>query len=341
MPLIRRSLGLVLICLALPAMADEPPTWGLTTFDHPFVTDGTFVVGSEMSGIASIDGAGCVVVSNETRCAQIGYITRNPWRLTAGREISLVPPKGTDECDFEAVAADPKGLNFYVLGSHSVSKNKGKPRFEQQALFRIPADPATNVPDYKKPGANHCISLFPWLERVPELRDSLNKPLQQNGLNFEGLAFRDGKLWIGCRAPSLQGHTPILEVAADPLFDEPAASWPQPKVHMLPLGEGIGVRDMTPVRDGILLLVGQSGSEPSRDFPKTVNYDGDKAFPLLLWRMDGSNTLERIGNLPLLKGKAEGLLVLRETATDITILVLYDGAFNGAPRMFTLTKPRR
>ena len=97
----------LLLCFLLPACAQEVPPaklWGLAAVEAPIVTEGRFAIGAEMSGGATLDGAGCLLVSNETRCAQIGTLTRNPWRLAAGTEIPLIPPQGEAECDFEAVA---------------------------------------------------------------------------------------------------------------------------------------------------------------------------------------------------------------------------------------------
>ena len=39
------------------------------------------------------------------------------------------------------------------------------------------------------------------------------------------------------------------------------------------------------------------------------------------------------------KGKPEGILVLRETASDFTLLIFNDGARNGAPFEIAITKP--
>lgn len=335
-----RLFSVFLILGSLPALAQESAAWGVTTMEKPIVTEGLFAVGSELSGIASINGTACLLASNETRCAQIGYLKRDPWRLTAGREIYLIPPEGTAECDFEAVACDPKANIYYVMGSHAVAKKKGKPRKEQQVIFRVPADPTTGVPDHAKPGAAKAISLFPMLLQFPEVASAINKPLQKNGLNMEGLAWKAEQLWIGCRAPNLDGAAAIFSISAEAIFTQPVESWPKAKFHKVPLGRGIGVRDLAPLTDGFLILAGQSGSEASSEFPIPLNYDGDKAFTLFHWNPETPNGLQRIGNLPVLKGKAESMMVLDETDTSISIMVLYDGAYNGAPRAFTLTKPR-
>ncbi len=321
--------------------ADDAAPWGISAEDIPVVTRGLFAEGTELSGWASLDGRGCLVVSNETRCAEIGYLSATPWTLTAGPEIPLTPPGGPDECDFEAVAVDPASGNFYVLGSHAVAKKKGKPRLEQQCLFKLPADPKTKLPDPAKASEFKSVSLTAWLAQLPEIAPSIGKPLQQNGLNLEGLACRDGKLFIGCRAPHLAGRTPVLEVPAEALFTLPAAQWPAPKVHLLPLGKTFGVRDLVPTKEGILILAGEAGSIPSESFLRSENYTTDDNFTLYFWPPQDPRPPARVGNLPIVKGKAEGLLVHEETDSTITIVVLYDGSYNGMPRVFKLNKPRR
>jgi hypothetical protein len=338
------SLVSLLTLLTFPPVCSgqEIQPWGISSEEIPVVTEGTFAVGTELSGIASLDGVGCLVVSNETRCAEIGYLKSTPWRFTAGPEIPLVPPAGgPEECDFEAVAADPVSATFYVLGSHAVAKKKGKPRVEQQVLFRLPADATTKLPDPAKGPEYQGISLTPWLLRVPEIAQYFGKPLQQNGLNLEGLGYRNGNLFIGCRAPHLQGRTPVLEIAANDLFTRPPGQWPAPKVHLLPLGQGCGVRDLAPVKDGFLILVGESGSEASEAYPRTENYLKDENFTLYFWNPSDTRPPARVGNLPIVLGKAESLLVYEETDQMITVIVLYDGSYNGMPRVFKLSKPKR
>lgn len=320
--------------------AQETPAWTIAASPVPIVTEGIFAVGTEMSGIDSLDGAGCLMVSNETRCAQIGMLTKNPWNLRAGKEIPLIPKQGTDECDFEAVAASQEESCFFVLGSHGVAKKRGKPRPEQEALFHIPADPATKLPDPEKPGAIRSVSLTGWLRKVPQIAPYVGQPLQRNGLNLEGLAYKAGKLFIGCRGPNLDGNAPVLEVSSEALFKTAPMTWPQPVVHLLPLGVGKGIRELTAVSDGFIVLSGCSGSEGSSDFKIPQFYDGDLAFNLFFWKPGATPELEKIGQIPITKGKAEGVLVLEETPEKITVMILYDGSYNGAPHLFTLGRPK-
>ena len=336
-----RSL-IIFLVIQLAACAQEGKTekaWAITSVASPIVTEGVFAGNADMSGIASLDGMGCLLVSNETRGAQIGMLTSNPWRLKAGPLIPLIPPRGEEECDFESVAVDASTQFYYVLGSHGVSKKKGHPRPEQEALFRLPVEATTKLPSPVQVVPPSSVSLRDWLRRVPGIGESVGQPLQANGLSMEGLACREGKLFLGCRSPHREGKAAILEVEAAVLFSQAAESWPLPTVHWVPLGQGLGVRDLARVKGGFLILAGDAGVVPTPKFPNPVNYHGDRNFTLFLWKPEAPETVTRIGNLPEVKASAEGLLVLEETDASIKVLILHDGAYNGAPALFLLTKP--
>jgi len=336
------SLVPLLFCLLLACGQDATNAgkWSIAAVAKPVVTEGSFAGNADMSGGATLDGEGFLMVSNETRCAQISRLTRDPWRLTVGAQIPLNPPQGADECDFEAVAVDPTTQFYYVLGSHGVSKKKGHSRPEQEALFRLPVDPATKLPAPNQATPPPSVSLRDWLQRIPGIGDSVGKPLQHNGLSLEGLACRHGNLFIGCRSPHRNGEIAILEVDAAVLFSQPTAAWPLPTIHWLPLGKGLGVRDLAPVQNGFLVLAGDSGVVTTPKYPVAENYTGDKEFSLFLWQPGKPENLNRIGNLPTAKASAEGLIVLDETRDIISILILHDGAYNGGPVLYSLSKPR-
>jgi len=97
-------------------------------------------------------------------------------------------------------------------------------------------------------------------------------------------------------------------------------------IHTVPLGEGIGIRDMAAVGDGILLLTGPVNTHPHQ-------------FSVVLWNPE-TKALEALDAIPApTDGKPEGLLVLGEKPTAYRVLVFYDGLRNGAPAPFVLEKP--
>jgi len=87
----------------------------------------------------------------------------------------------------------------------------------------------------------------------------LDRRLENNGVTIEGVAVVGRRLLAGFREPSLEnGRSPILSVSVDALYGSEAA---EPKVFLLPLGEGRGVRDLAPFENGLLVLAGPAGDE--------------------------------------------------------------------------------
>ena len=105
---------------------------------------------------------------------------------------------------------------------------------------------------------------------------------------------------------------------------------PRPKLSLLTIGEGRGVRDLASHRKGLLVLAGPSGSEPGEY--SIFWWDGPKSEPKLL------------GDLPPImeKGKQikpEAILPLDESKAGLRVLVLFDGGRQGAPRDFVVRRP--
>ena len=99
----------------------------------------------------------------------------------------------------------------------------------------------------------------------------MDKSAEENGLDIEGLAGREGVLFLGLRAPVRDGEATILSMEVDALWRGKAASGGgkaasgggQATVthHRIALGEGRGIRDLTALAQdaGFLLLAGPSG----------------------------------------------------------------------------------
>lgn len=315
--------------------------WTMEVVADTVETKGDFVGYKELSGLATVDGIKFLVASNESRGAQIATLSRNPWVITTGPQIPLMIGAGQAECDFEAVAADAKSGYFYVLGSHGVSVKKGNRREEQETLFRIPAGMIAADGEVETGKKIAKISLWSLLTQSPTLAPFLGKPLQLNGLNLEGLACKDGKLWIGCRAPVHgSGSVAVLVVDAEIVFSTPSAQWPKAKVHMLDLGKSRGVRDMVAVKDAFLIIAGPSGSAGSEQFPNPQHQDVDEKFALFHWIPDVPAGLKEISAVipPKTNSKPEGIMVIEESDSEILILMLHDQRKNGTPRVLRLKR---
>ncbi|WP_437811181.1 HlyD family secretion protein [Sorangium sp. So ce1078] len=145
-----------------------------------------------------------------------------PW-LFAMSASGVVDPEpvvvsGVDELsDVEGIAAGDAG-EVYLLSSQSYSK-KGKRKPERTALLRLRPEGR----GFRVDGEIHLAEL---LDAAPARAAALGLPDGTRALDIEGLAFRQGSLYLGLKAPlDPQGNAMIWRVAAPgALFGEEGAS---------------------------------------------------------------------------------------------------------------------
>lgn len=242
------------------------------------------------------------------------------------------------ELDIEGFAV--QGRNLYVIGSHSLARkrprknntyeenrvrmSKIKHEKSRYQLYRLKLDGSYQV------GRREQINLSSIFNNDPVLSRFTSIPSKENGIDIEGIAVKDGNLYLGFRGPVLRdGYVPVMRLK----FNNPAESY---RLFFLDI-EGRGIRDMAAVSDGFLILAGPVGNE-------LVSYQ------LLHWNgkdcITGENLPEK-GKLQLLTeitppdgGKAEGLALISETAKTYELIMVFDGAKNGAPRHYTIKRPR-
>ncbi len=241
------------------------------------------------------------------------------------------------ELDIEGFAVE--GEHLYVIGSHSLTRKRLKESHSYEEnlkrltqikqensryqLFRLTLD-ATHQVSHRDQ-----ISLAAIFNNDPLLSRFTTIPSKENGIDIEGIAAKDGLLYLGFRGPVLRdGYVPVMQLA----FNKPAESYKLLFVNLA----GRGIRDLAAVSDGFLILAGPVGDEQ-------VSYQ------LLHWNgkdcLTGSGRKES-GKLQLLTeitppegGKAEGLALLSETAQAYEVLIVFDGARNGAPVRHTIHRP--
>ncbi len=270
----------------------------------------------DVSG-ASMMGRDAVLVSDETRVLQRIHLDQKARQISAAELLPLLPGK-KPELDLEGVTSSAEEKVWFATGSHSVARKTGEVQTDRRGVYRITKDGRRVT----------SASLVRLVESDEVLRDSLGKATNQGGLDIEGIAKRGEFLWFGLRAPNVAGQACVIQVGARELFtDESRAAH---RRHLLALGEGFGIRDITATQDGFLLIAGPSGTDESAE-----------GFSLYFWAgPDGS--LIRVGDIPVQNtGKAEALLVLDETVLEISVLVFFDGAPDGAPLELKLIKPAR
>ena len=309
------------LSLAIPATAgfrmeitDEP--WHLAGFENPL----------DLSAVAAATRTMLLVGSDEMFHVQPGVLDPATLRIESRRPIPLPldSPDEKAEVDIEGIAWSAETSAYYVTGSHGVGKKKGDVQPARLTVFRVPAEADGSI---RRDRITRS-SLEPWFEQTPELEPYLHAPLQKNGLNIEGLAARDGKLFIGLRAPNIGGSGIVLELPAEAPFNAgtPAAM----KLHRIALGEDRGIREIVAVRGGFILATGNASAPPTKKIPVSEAKEPDTRFELRFWNGRDPRA-ETLGTLPQNGGKAEGLLVLEDTPGRIKLLVVFDSLLAGEP----------
>ncbi len=232
------------------------------------------------------------------------------------------------EMDTEALAVEKNTV--YAIGSHSSKRKKTKPQksYKKNArtfndshiidepsrdqLYRIVLDNHGQVVE------SASLSLHTLLDDDPVFTTFSQIPSKENGVDIEGLAIKEGWLYVGFRGPVFrENHVPVLRLQ----FDGVAVHH---SILYVRLG-GRGIRGMTEVADGFLLLAGPVG-------------DGDGTYALYFW--DGHTMLagkKRHGiqrgfvrllgeMMPPHQKKAEGIVLMQENAHDYQVMIAYDGA---------------
>lgn len=169
-------------------------------------------------------------------------------------------------------------------------------------------------------------SLMDALDSDPHLQPFISAkiPSKDNGLDIEGLAICDRKIFLGLRGPVLRGWAIILEIEVEASSPEVLTlkkddSGNLYKKHFVKLG-GLGVRELCFDGRDLLILAGP-----------TMDLDG----PVKLFRLSGglnsSDNLfswepKPILDLPYGEGNhhAEGITLFNAIAKQPSILVVYD-----------------
>jgi hypothetical protein len=305
--------------------ASPPGLWTRIEQEGRYSFRGQVAEDQDLSGIACISDRFGLVGADESRDVQVIEVSRKDKTLRVREAVSLAP--SGDEIDIEAIAAE--GDSYYIIGSHGISKKEGLHQGNRYSLFRLGVDRATGRPT--RPPSIERVSLVDTLRADPVLGEHFGKPLQQRGVNIEGLAVKDGRLFVGLRGPNLEGNAFVLEVRANDVFG--GKSLPPYTLHKLQLGPGLGIREIVATRSGFLIIAGNSASEPSDKYAQSVDYDEDREFLLAAWDGSGSE-VHKIGAIPDVAGKAEAMMVLEEAPDHVTVLILFDGPRQGRPTVY-------
>ncbi|MCG5219821.1 DUF3616 domain-containing protein [Streptosporangium sp. KLBMP 9127] len=301
---------------------------------------------TNLSAIRS-EGSGLWVAGDET--ATIEHLAWHEGRYDGQRGFALadfvdLPAGRADEADIEGLGRGDGWL--WAIGSHSLKRRRAKPGDPRKArkrlatvlreenrfiLVRLPllGEGTPEVTPVRRDGDRTAAilagddNLADLLEDDPHLAPFLTIPGKDNGLDIEGIAVKGDRLFVGLRGPVLRGWAVLLEIRplthpSDPhrlrLGDIDGEPY---RTHFVNL-RGLGVRDLCPQGDDLLLLAG-----PSMDLDgpvRVLRWPG--ALIADIPAVVAADELETVADLAYGEGDdhPEGLAVL----DDGSLLVVYD-----------------
>lgn len=305
-----------------------------------------------LSGAACVTGTSqCLAVNDEKNYAQFFEIID---QTIAPQEIIRLLPDEVDgvemdEIDAEGVAYSPAAAEddsfFYVVGSHGLSRT-GSLQPSRFFLIRFPVDPVTGRPSFTfgdndpGPEISRTSLLRIALQEVKDLQPYAEQKLDRNGITIEGIAVQGQEVLLGLRSPCLDQSAFIVRASVNDLFKDAV---PVITSEKLELGDNVGIRDLTTVGTGVLILAGRSDDDRG-DQLETCGEQRTPPHPtpqVWFWNgKPGDGTVKLLGALPgtTATDSAETLLVLEETEQSYRVLVMFDGVVNGDPVEFLIDK---
>lgn len=289
---------------------------------------------NELSGIAA-RGRWLYLVSNEligdTNVVQVyELLAPGHYRFVQDFKLPPLPSASGRPCKADIEGAEIDGDKLYLIGSHSKSRSKQRPEentlaenlsrletsdFEtckdRNSIFQIDVDDSGKLSNPKRLPSTMSDHIF----NQPALKPFGNIPSKENGIDIEGLAISDGRLFAGFRGPVLrQNYVPVLA------FDL-AAPQKAPEALYVQLG-GRGIRGFSRADDGFVILGGPVS-------------DAKLSFALYAWNgltMVGGTDhpakgeVRKLCDVPKLNGgKPEAVTVVGETDESYDLLLAYDG----------------
>lgn len=275
---------------------------------------------------------------------------------------------GGKEMDAEGAAMAPatdgsKPRFVYVTGSHSVKRGSCENNPDSRFVVRFQVDGKTGLPLPPKPGQTTPVGyqasqkLWTIMASSPGLKDHVgdrkclgteapeDAPSRKGlrGVNIEGLALKDDRLYFGFRGPAQDKEAIILDVGIASLFEAgPVPKGAGPRSVPIRVGEGRGIRDLAAVRDGLVILAGPDDDASAHEkVSYTLSFwDGTAA-------ADGAVVPKPLAELNLAgiqrpscddEVKPEAITVTEDTADHYQIVVLSDGMCDGGPVRFTIKR---
>ena len=218
--------------------------------------------------------------------------------------------KKKKEIDFEGSARI--GDHIFFISSHGANK-KGKPQPSRHRIFAVQVTGKVDRPEIRPVGFySHLLgdmSRMPELASYKFIKAAMLPPKEKGALNIEGLtATPEGQLLVGFRNPIPGGKALLLPIL-NPLEMIEGQRAQFGKMTHLNLN-GLGVRSLTPYRDGYLIIAGAHSSEEGSQL---YRWDGKSSEAMLLTH--GAR----------MPGNPEGIAVVKERGRDVVFALSDDG----------------
>jgi len=319
----------------------------------------TLAAGDDLrDGLSAVvhDGSHLWLVNDETTSLERLTLRRDRAEDHRSFDLTGVLDLPGDQGEIDIEGLDVAGDHLWLIGSHSAARRRVEddqdPDGARNALATVELSPRRRVLARLNPAvhlvgtpngtAGDTVPAVLGLGRdggdilelladdrhlrsfVPPASDDSSLPIpgKDNGIDFEGLAVADGRVFIGLRGPVLRGWAVILEldVGHGPNLQ------PQPigpdgqrfRKHFLDL-RGLGVRDLCRHGDDLLVLAGPTMELDGR----IVVYRWGDALTTDFETVVRRSELKRLFDVPFGKGedRAEGITVLDD---GDSVLVVYD-----------------
>ena len=299
---------------------------------------------TDISAIASFGDFLAIGSDESKRKIQILEKEENFYKFQPNLEIELPASAENEdqEIDIEGMSIS-NGDTLFIIGSHSLKRLKVKtknsylknreritrviPEDRKNTIFKLTLEPQTGK--LKKTEKIKIINIKAIIEHDSVLGIFTKIPSKENGVDIEGIASDGDTLYIGFRGPVLRdNYVPVMVIDE---FKDPSDY----ELRFVDL-QGSGIRELTKVKDGFLIIAGPVG-------------DGLGIYQLYFW--DGLDCIpgkdrQKKAQLKLLdeipcpeKGKAEGITVMEETDSEYKVIIVYDGLPNGAATLLQVIKP--
>jgi hypothetical protein len=315
----------------------SPSAWGANVESLGSVAlEGEIFETLDLSAVGLIDNR-MIVGSDEGATIQIlDHESEDKYRI-----VRNVPLNATQaEVDVEGIACD--GNTVYVIGSHSQKRKKlsDKKSFEKnlEAMQTIIREPSREklyrfqIDADGNPSPLVETSLMPTIVNDPILKNFTSIPGKENGVDIEGIAVRNGLLYIGFRGPVLRGNYVTVLTGR---FETEFTLSERLFVNL----DGNGIRDILAVSDGFLILSGPVGDGDGTY--RFYRWDGNDCLP---GNRDAGKPVGKIASLGKIdheKGvKPEGMTLLAESETSYDVLIVHDAVEGGRATKYRVAKTK-